>query len=94
MNAARKLLSQVSQKLELPADVTVGVPRMELIGREEFHIEPQKGLLEYSDQKISVKTAIGVVSVLGSNMEIKTMNEQRLCLIGKISKVLLGGEIE
>lgn len=47
MNRARKLLSSTAAFLELPADVLAGIPKMELIGFQEFSIEPHKGLLEY-----------------------------------------------
>lgn len=94
MNFARKILVKASQKLELPADVTAGLPKMELIGAEEFSLEPHHGLLEYSGHKISVATVLGPITVMGQNMEIKLMNSSRITVIGRIGKLFLGDEHE
>ena len=46
MNKAKKLLSDAAQRLELPADIAAGLPKMELTGTVEFSLEPHRGLLE------------------------------------------------
>ena len=90
MNFARKILVKASEKLELPADVTAGVPKIELMGNGEFSLEPHHGLLEYSSDRISVSTVIGAITVEGRNMEIKRMNSDRITIIGVIFRLLVG----
>lgn len=89
MNKTKKLLMKASQKLELPADVTVGVPRIEIVGRSECSIEPHRGLSEYSTNKICISTATGPVAVLGKNIEIKRMNAARITICGNIAEIYL-----
>ncbi len=93
MNKARKLLVQASQRLDLPPDVVAGVPRIELIGLAELSLEPHKGLLEYSEDRISVSTSIGNVTAVGTDLVIKRMNASRITVVGAIHQIqLMEGE--
>ena len=87
MKKTRLLLMKAAQKLELPTDVIAGVPRIEVVGARECSIEPHKGLLEYEENKVSVSTVIGVISVLGSCLEIKRMNDVRITIVGCLHQV-------
>ena len=87
MNSAKKLLLKASEKLELPSDVLTGIPRIEMLGKSRCSIEPQKGLLEYSETRICVSTELGVVHVLGENMRIKEMNSGRIVISGRMHAV-------
>ena len=93
MKKVVKLLEQVSDKLELPADVIAGVPRIELIGAEQCSVEPHKGLLEYTAEQIVVATSLGDVAVLGENLQIKKMNLQRITICGRVSGIVLNGGV-
>ena len=89
MQGARRLLADLSQKMELPADLIALVPRMELTGNSEFSIEPHKGLLEYGSDQILLASSIGPVLVLGRGLRIQRMNHQRITLVGCIRSVEL-----
>lgn len=89
MNKARKLLMQASQKLDLPSDVVAGIPRIELLGLSELSLEPHKGLLEYTEDRISVSTSIGNVTAVGTDLVIKRMNSSRITVVGAIHQILL-----
>ena len=94
MNKVRQLLEQASDRLELPADIIAGVPRVELIGNGQCSVEPHKGLLEYTTEQIKVSTKSGVVSVIGSDMQIKRMNSECITVCGTIYQIILtaGGD--
>ena len=87
MNSAKKLLLKTSERLELPSDILVGIPRIEMLGRGKCTIEPQKGLLEYSEKRICVATELGKVHVFGDDMRIKEMNACRIVISGKLEKI-------
>ena len=91
MKKARKLLTRVSQKLELPAEIAAGLPKIELTGTSEFSMEPHKGLLEYEQERISVASSVGTVAVLGSGLTIRLMNQERITVVGEIRAVELPG---
>lgn len=89
MNKAKKLLSDAAQRLELPADIAAGLPKMELTGTVEFSLEPHRGLLEYEKTRIAVSSALGTVEVLGQGLSIKRMNQERITIVGQITAVEL-----
>ena len=92
MGLGRNLLAQAAQRLDLPADVIVGLPRMELIGQQEFSMEPHGGLIAYSQTEILIKSALGTVAVCGKAMTVKLMNDQRIVISGMIKGVQLPEE--
>ena len=89
MSFAGKLLAEASQRMELPVDVLAGIPRMELVGSQEFSMEPHGGLLEYSRERILGKSRIGPICVTGNQLTIRLMNQERLVIGGKVTGVQL-----
>lgn len=92
MKKGRNLLVRAGQHMDLPLDLVTGVPRMELIGQEEFSLEPHCGLLAYSETEVRLGSRVGEISVLGKQLIIKMMNERRIVLSGRILQVMLPEE--
>ena len=90
MNRARQFLENAAGRLDLPADVLAGVPRMEMTGFREFSIEPHQGLVEYEREQISISSDLGRIRILGSGLTIKLMNRQRITVCGNMAAVVLG----
>ena len=90
MGTARNWINELSHRLELPADVLAGVPKMELIGTDLFRMEPHKGLLEYDTSQIRIASTIGIVCVIGSELRIKQMNYSQITIIGHIRVLKVG----
>ena len=89
MNKAKKIITTAAHYLELPADIVTETPRMELIGCDEFSIEPHKGLVEYEREKIGVLTSLGKIWLHGRNLSIKLMNQHRITVKGEFDMVIL-----
>ena len=89
MGTVNKWIAEASQRLELPVDVVAGLPRMELTGRHECSMEPHGGLLAYSREQILVKSRLGPVEVMGKDLTVKLMNQQRIVIAGTIFGVRL-----
>lgn len=89
MNRAKQFLADAAGRLELPADVLAGIPKMELTGFREFSIEPHQGLVEYEREKISIASDLGRIEVLGRDLTIKLMNRQRITIRGSMTAVAL-----
>jgi len=83
------LLLRVSRSFDLPADVVAGMPRIELIGREELRMEQHRGILAYGPEEIHISGGKLVVQVRGQGLELRAMNPTELLITGKISSVEL-----
>lgn len=89
MNRAKRMLAGAADFLDLPADLLAGLPRMEITGFREFSIEPHHGLLEYEKECIGIKSDLGRIRILGTNLTIKLMNSRRITICGKLMSVEL-----
>ena len=89
MNKVRNVLVQAAQKLDLPSDLVAMTPRAELLGTQEWSLEPHKGLMEYTPEKITIDSSLGRYHLTGRGMTIKQMNSQRITITGQIATVLL-----
>jgi len=89
VNKMRKILSDTADYFALPADLIAGIPKLEVIGTQEFSIEPHNGLIEYATEQIQIETAIGSVVLGGKNLTIKLMNRKRITVYGNLYMVKL-----
>lgn len=91
MKRGREMLTKLSQKLELPLDIAVGVPHIEINGFGECSLDCHTGILEYEKHEIVVAVNIGVVTIQGCGLELRLMQKERLTVTGEIHAVFFSG---
>ena len=77
----------VSEILELPKDIMLGLPKITMIGQIEIHIENHKGIIEYSKEIIRINTSEGVLKITGKSMDIKNIITEEVVIIGEIISI-------
>ncbi|MEA4816360.1 MAG: sporulation protein YqfC [Lachnospiraceae bacterium] len=77
----------IAETLKLPKEVVLSLPLISITGREEFFIENLKGIIEYTEEKIRLKTNSGILKIEGSGMVLKSVSDESLEIKGKISKI-------
>ena len=92
MEKPRNYLEQISEKLLLPRQIIAHLPQIEINGFSEISIDLQKGLLEYSQEKIKVAVSIGTVTVEGRDLYIRFMRDGRITVVGNIDAVTFACE--
>ena len=92
MEGAQGWVRMLSQRLELPADILTGMPRIEWVGNACISIETHRGLLEYDRTKISVASKMGRIEILGQELRIQLMNVSQITVCGRIRGVCLQEE--
>ena len=83
------LREKTAQLFDLPADVIAGVPRMEIVGDNEFRMENHKGILSCGEDEIHVSGGIYLVKIVGEGLEVRAMTGLELLVTGKIFRVEL-----
>lgn len=83
----KNAIRQVVQASGLPEDVILGTPRVLLRGDRMLLIENHHGVVEYSAEKMRIKTAIGILSVDGSTLTLSSLGEEDLMLTGVIKSI-------
>jgi len=82
----------ISEYLELPKDITMGLPKMTFLGNIQLSIENHKGVIEYTKEKIRINTRIGELVINGNDLKIKSIYIEEIIVEGTIHRVEIEGE--
>ena len=85
---AHRFRKLATEKMELPPDVMMDLPRVTIIGQLHIYIENHKGLLAFSDQEVRLLLKKGQLLIKGNSFVIKTVLPEEILLEGKINEVL------
>jgi sporulation protein YqfC len=78
----------MTDKMELPADVMMDLPRITMIGQLHIYIENHRGVLKFSNQELRLLLEQGQLLIKGNNFIIKTILPEELLLEGVIDQVV------
>lgn len=78
-------------KFDLPGEIALGVPRLELIGNREFYMDRHKGVLSYSTELVEIGGGSVSVRLSGRDLQLLAMTDDELRITGRIEKVELVG---
>lgn len=87
-----KKINFIDEILEMPKEISTGIPKITMLGFEEMLIENYKGILEYEELYVRINTYIGVINITGHNFNLKNINEDDILLTGVFEKIELEGE--
>lgn len=73
--------------LEIPREVMTDLPLISMTGNEELTIESYKGVIEYSEERIRINTAKGIVKIDGRSMFLRQITDDDIQIIGTIIKI-------
>lgn len=78
----------ITDKMDLPADVMMDLPRITMIGQIHIYIENHRGLLAFKDNEVRLLLKQGQLLIKGQSFVIKTILPEEILLEGKIDQVL------
>ncbi|BDG36833.1 sporulation protein YqfC [Parageobacillus sp. VR-IP] len=84
----QKMKRWITDKLELPADIVMDLPRITMVGQIHIYIENHRGLLTFSDKELRLLLKQGQLLVRGEKFVIKTILPEEILLEGKINQVI------
>jgi len=87
-----KKINFIDDILEMPKEISSGIPKITMLGFEEMLIENYKGILEYEELYIRINTHIGVINIVGRDFNLKNLNEDDILITGVFEKIELEGE--
>lgn len=86
-----KKKNNIIEKIDLPKDVILNLPKITVVGREEISIENHKGIDSFDKEFIKVKTNIGLVKIEGENFEILYIASETIVLSGRFKAISYEG---
>ncbi|MFD1705447.1 sporulation protein YqfC [Siminovitchia sediminis] len=84
----QKFRKWATDKMELPPDVMMDLPRVTIVGQLHIYIENHKGLLAFSDKEVRLLLKQGQLLIKGQSFVIKTILPEEILLEGKINEVM------
>ncbi|MCA0147556.1 MULTISPECIES: sporulation protein YqfC [Rossellomorea] len=89
---AKSILQQMrkwmTQKMDLPEDVMMDLPRVTMIGQIHIYIENHRGLLTFTDREVRLLLKQGQLLIKGEQFVIKMILPEEILLQGKIVEVI------
>ncbi len=81
----------IAEKLDLPRDVMLNLPKITVTGNNEIVVENHKGVILFEEKEIKINSSVGVISISGSGFEILFMGGSTLTVSGKFRTVVYEG---
>lgn len=82
-----KIKEKAASKTEMPKDIILDLPLITLIGNKEVTIENFKGILEYTDDIVKIKTSIGILLVEGKKLFLKQVTSEIISVSGTVDGI-------
>ena len=86
-NKINKAKNLFAETFELPKDIVLDLPRINIIGNIQFHVENHRGIIEYSENTIRIGIRKGEIVISGNNLGIKNINSEEVLIEGTIVNI-------
>ena len=83
-----KIKEGLVESLELPKDLVYGAVLVSITGRQEILIENYRGILEYTQNHISLQTKTCRLVIRGKNLHISYYTNEEMKITGWLDSVL------
>lgn len=67
---------------EVPVDIKIGMPHMELRGNREIIIEGHKGITQYEEEIVRINCGQMMLKIFGRGLVIRSMSDEALIISG------------
>ena len=80
----KRLLADVTN---MPKDVVLGAPIVTITGQLEMSVENYRGIIEYTELLIRIKTKVGQLKIIGKGLQIEYYTNDEMKVKGRIVSV-------
>jgi sporulation protein YqfC len=84
MGKKNKNAKAVVGALDLPPEIILGIPKITVLPENEATIQNHKGIIEYTDNFVTVNTSMGVVKLSGQKLFIKSITDEEIQIEGSV----------
>ena len=84
MKALKDLPPELIERLELPEELLPGKGRLTLDGGRQALVEGQRGILEYTPERIVVSFGREKLTLAGNGLRLRAMNGSEILIAGRI----------
>lgn len=92
-NKINVVKEKMVDKLELPREIVMNVPKITITGDNEITIENHKGIVSFDNDKITINTKLGLLVIRGSKFEILFIGGSTITVGGKFKAIDYQGDV-
>ena len=81
----------ISNKLELPRDILLQLPKITILADNEIYIENHKGVVIFEEEEVKINSSVGPISIYGKNFKILFIGGNTITLSGNFKSVVYEG---
>lgn len=81
------LRNKIAEWSEIPKDVALGMPILTATGQTELYLENYRGIAEYTDSFVRVRTKSGQIKVSGRGLKIEYYTGDEMKMSGHIQTI-------
>lgn len=78
-------------KLEMPREIVLNLPKITVYGNNEISIENHRGIILFEKDNVKLNSTIGIIQLHGVNFEILYMGGSTLVLSGRFKGIVYEG---
>lgn len=82
-----RLKSKIAEKLNIPEDISEGLPVVTITGKKEIYVENYKGIIEYEKNSIKIQTQNCKINFIGKNLEIVYYTNVDMKIVGELDSI-------
>lgn len=90
-NKLYRTKQNIADKLDLPRDIILNMPKITVTGDNEIIIENHKGVVLFGEEQVKINSGVGLISIYGSRFEILFMGGSTITIGGKFKSVVYEG---
>ena len=79
--------SKIAEKLNIPEDISQGLPIVTVTGKKEIYVENYRGIIEYEKNCIRIQTKNCRISFCGNNLEIIYYTNTDMKITGELETI-------
>ena len=79
--------SKIAEKLNIPQDISDGLPIVTITGKNEIYVENYIGIIEYGKCCIKIQTKVCRITFSGKNLEIVYYTNVDMKITGEIESI-------
>lgn len=87
MKGKQNVRAKIAEYMDLPREAVENLPSIKIIGSSQVEIENHRGIIEYKQEILKIKSTIGIIEVYGENLIIKEISSEDVIIDGVVSKV-------
>ncbi|UHA74171.1 sporulation protein YqfC [Paenibacillus sp. 481] len=88
---ARKLRQWSAEWFDLPQHIVMDLPRFTMIGNRQLIVENHRGVLHFTSDHMRLALANGELEVFGTNLSIRGIWTEEVCIEGAIHDIKYHG---